>query len=240
MHFTREPVVETVITPREGSKLVVRSSKGVEQEDYYVDAVEVVSFGNALFFRSKEKPKAFLVPVSDYEVIELKETRMVLKTAGIEKSIKIGRGKDNNNRSSSEAKDEKEDNQNDKKRDKKRSSKRRRDKEKKESKSKQENMAVEDQMPSSSVIRKLFPPPPILIKEKLLRSKANDAFDEEIVPGEEIEQEEFVIDESATPFAEKPYTEEFEKSTSDPEMLEAKEETAIKSSEPKEEEPSQE
>lgn len=93
MNFTREPIVETVITPREGCKLVIRSSKANGGEDYFVDAVEVVSFGHSFFFRSLERPKSFLVPVSDYEILELKETRMVLKNVSGDKSIKIGGGK---------------------------------------------------------------------------------------------------------------------------------------------------
>jgi hypothetical protein len=94
VNFTREPIIETVITPREGCKLVVRNSKGGGQEEYFVDAVEVVSFGHSFFFRSLERPKSFLVPVSDYEVLELKETRMVLKNVGVERSIKIGGGRE--------------------------------------------------------------------------------------------------------------------------------------------------
>ena len=94
MNFTREPIIETVITPREGCKLVVRNSKGVGQEDYFVDAVEVVTFGHSFFFRSLERPKSFLVPVSDYEILELKETRMVLKNASPDRSIKIGGGRE--------------------------------------------------------------------------------------------------------------------------------------------------
>lgn len=94
MNFTREPIIETVITPREGCKLVVRSSKGTAQEDYFVDAVEVVSFGHSFFFRSQERPKSFLVPVSDYEILELKETRMVLKNVSTDRAIKIGGGRE--------------------------------------------------------------------------------------------------------------------------------------------------
>lgn len=94
MDFTREPIIETVITPKEGHKLVVRSSKSAGQEEYFVEAVEVVSFGHSLFFRSIERPKAFLVPVSDYEVLEVRETRMVLKNVGIERAIKIGGGRE--------------------------------------------------------------------------------------------------------------------------------------------------
>jgi len=92
--FTRQPIIETVITAKEGCKLVVRSSKGVGQEEYFVDAAEVVSFGNSFFFRSLEKPKSFLVPVTDYEILEVREARMVLKNVGFERAIKIGGGKE--------------------------------------------------------------------------------------------------------------------------------------------------
>jgi hypothetical protein len=94
VNFTREPIIETVITPRDGCKLLVRSSKGTAQEDYFVDAVEVVSFGHSFFFRSQERPKAFLVPVSDYEILETKEARMVLKNVSSDRSIKISGGRD--------------------------------------------------------------------------------------------------------------------------------------------------
>jgi len=94
VNFTRDPIIETVITPREGCKLVVRSSKGANQEDYFVDALEVVSFGHSFFFRSSERPKSFLVPVTDYEIFESKEPRMVLKNVSSERSIKIGGGRE--------------------------------------------------------------------------------------------------------------------------------------------------
>ncbi|MDP1835435.1 MAG: hypothetical protein Q8K75_05845 [Chlamydiales bacterium] len=94
MDFTREPIIETIITPREGFKLVVRSSKGVGQEEYFVEAVEIVSFGNALFFRSLERPKCFLVPVTEYEILEVREARMVLKNVGVDSTIKIAGGRE--------------------------------------------------------------------------------------------------------------------------------------------------
>lgn len=94
MDFTREPIIETVITPKEGCKLVVRSSKTLGQEEYFVDSIEVVSFGSAIFFRSTERPKAFIVPASDYEVLEAREARIVLKNVGLDKSIKIGGGRE--------------------------------------------------------------------------------------------------------------------------------------------------
>ncbi len=94
MNFTREPLIETVITPKDGYKLVVRSSKAGGQEEFFVDAVEVISFGKASFYRSVEKPKCFVVPVGDYEILEVRESRMVLKTTGTERGIKIGGGRE--------------------------------------------------------------------------------------------------------------------------------------------------
>lgn len=94
MNFTREPIIETIITSKEGCKLVVRNSKGVGQEEYFVDALEVISFGNAFFFRSMERPKSFLVPATDYEVLEVRETRVILKHVAVERSIKIAGGRD--------------------------------------------------------------------------------------------------------------------------------------------------
>ncbi len=94
MDFTREPIIESVITPKEGCTLVVRSSKSSGQEEHFVDAVEVVTFGSALFFRSRERPKAFLVPVTDYEILEVRETRLLLKNVGIDRAIKIAGGRE--------------------------------------------------------------------------------------------------------------------------------------------------
>lgn len=106
MNFTREPIIETIVTPRDGCRLVVRSSKGSGHEEYSVEALEVVSFGQSLFFRSLERPKCFLVPVSDYEVVEVKETRMVLKAGPLEKGVKIGGGREANVKSPKEKSDE--------------------------------------------------------------------------------------------------------------------------------------
>jgi hypothetical protein len=96
VHFTREPTIETIISPREdGYKLLVRNTKGEKAEEHYVDAVEVVSFGRSFFFRSLEKPKAFLVPTGDYEILEVREARIALKNVSHERSIKIGGGREN-------------------------------------------------------------------------------------------------------------------------------------------------
>jgi len=96
--FTREPIIETVVTPREGCKLVVRSSKSTGQEEYFVDAVEIVSFGHSFFFRSLERPKMFFVPATDYEILEVREARMVLKNVAPDRTIKIAGGRESSNR----------------------------------------------------------------------------------------------------------------------------------------------
>ena len=94
MNFTREPIIETILSPKDGYKLCIKNSKVPDSEELFVDAIEVVSFGQAFFFRGQERPKPFLVPVSDYQVFEVKETRVVLKNATHERSIKIGGGRD--------------------------------------------------------------------------------------------------------------------------------------------------
>ena len=190
MNFTREPVIETVITPREGCKLVVRSSKGNGQEDYFVDAVEVVSFGHSFFFRSQERPKAFLVPVSDYEILEVKETRMVLKNLSTDRSIKIGGGREASRPREEPVEDStlaesrpapvQEQRPLGKRDNKRRRGRRGRDRHDSppsqeappradEPHSSEPSAEVEERAPS--FISKLFPPPPTLIRESLSRYK---------------------------------------------------------------------
>lgn len=99
MNFTREPIIETVISTKDGFKIAVRNSKCIESKEYIVDAVEIVSFGTALFFRCREKPNVFLVPVADFELTEVKETRFVLKSSSLDKTIKIHSTKEHLHRS---------------------------------------------------------------------------------------------------------------------------------------------
>ena len=94
MNFTREPIIETIVSPKDGFKLCIRNSKVSGSEEFFVDAVEVVSFGSSFFFRGLERPKPFLVPVSDYEIFEVKETRVILKNVSHDKNIKIGGGRE--------------------------------------------------------------------------------------------------------------------------------------------------
>ena len=50
VNFTREPIIETVITPREGCKLVVRNSKGVGRK--IILSMPSKSFRSAILFFS--------------------------------------------------------------------------------------------------------------------------------------------------------------------------------------------
>lgn len=207
MNFTREPIIETIISPKEGYKLLVRNSKGENFEEYYVDAIEVVSFGRAFFFRSMERPKAFLVPVSDYEILEVKEARVALKNVSHEKSIKIGGGREAHLRP---AQREPKETQNppeeelsqptseesvletavesrmERKRDRRRHRRRRgRDDREQEYKSHQEaqeketedEKTPEDETKGSSLFSTLIPPPPTLISETLSRYREKEVIE---------------------------------------------------------------
>jgi hypothetical protein len=94
VNFTREPIIETIISAKDGHKLSIRSSKNPGSEEYLVDAVEVVSFGGSFFYRSQERIKAFFLPSNDYEIQEVKETRVLIKNPTLDKSVKIAGGKE--------------------------------------------------------------------------------------------------------------------------------------------------
>lgn len=203
MDFTREPIIETVITPREGCKLVVRSSKGPGQEEYFVEALEVVSFGSSFFFRSLERPKSFIVPTSDYEVLEVREARMVLKNVATDRTIKIAGGRETTPRQKEqpqqqpkveEAKPtEKDASKIDKKRDRRRSYRKRRGRREDgtaEATEQDEQVdlpppnvtedeRIEDLQSGTSIVSTLLPPPPTLISESLQRYKRMEFFPEQ-------------------------------------------------------------
>lgn len=213
MDFTREPIIESVITPKEGCKLVIRSSKGAGQEEFFVDAVEVVSFGNTFFLRSLERPKAFLVPASDYEILEVRETRMVLKNVGMDRSIKIGGGKETPKKAQKESpKPEQEKNTSEqkteqppKKREKRRHYRRRKGRDKISDDSQEEGKVdlpepkkVEDDSPqdlgeplppNSQILGSLLPPPPNLISETIERYKGNELFKDVFYTDSDVDDE---------------------------------------------------
>lgn len=201
MNFTREPIIETIVTPMEGYNLIVRSSKGTAQEEFVVDAVEVVSFGHSFFFRSLEKPKAFLVPISDYEILEVKETRVVLKNVSFERSVKIGGGREASlkvkettpvEQSSVEEETKTspgQEQRSDKKRDRRRNRRRRHDgREQRDETSErgkpESNQSSEETQTPPTTFSRLFPPPPTLISEKLakIREKNPEFFEKEFLP----------------------------------------------------------
>jgi hypothetical protein len=106
VNFTREPIIESIISARDGFKLSIRSTKIQENREILVDAVEIVSFGNSHFFRCQEKPKPFFFPVGDYEVSEVKETRFILKNSTPEKSVKIQSSKEHLHKTAKELPEE--------------------------------------------------------------------------------------------------------------------------------------
>lgn len=183
MNFTREPIIETIITPKEGFKLVLRNTKGANPEEYCVDAVEVVSFGNSIFYRSLERPKSFLLPVSDYEIQESREARITLKNATLEKSVKIPSG---NERSGSHASPDDSHHQ-EKKRERKKQKKKKEVEPLKEELQHEvekshhlgEDVPVvaqkEKESPPPTILSRLFPPPTNLISESISRYKQQEA-----------------------------------------------------------------
>lgn len=205
MIFTREPIIETILSPRDGCKLCIRNSKVAGAEELFVDAIEVVSFGHAFFFRSQERPKPFLVPVSDYEIFEVKETRVVLKNITHERNIKISGGREAFAKPPKEApivqpveveEQEGEDKEpmveivtegkSDKKRDRRRNRRKRMAEERRESVEKplEEEVAEEGEgekaapvevKVSSAMFANLLPPPPVLISETLGRLREKEA-----------------------------------------------------------------
>lgn len=205
MIFTREPIIETILSPRDGCKLCIRNSKVAGAEELFVDAVEVVSFGHAFFFRSQERPKPFLVPVSDYEIFEVKETRVVLKNITHERNIKISGGREAFAKppkempvvqpveaEEKEEGDDKEpmveivtDGKSDKKRDRRRNRRKRIAEERRETVEKSadeegvveegEKASVTEVKVSSAMFANLLPPPPVLISETLGRLREKEA-----------------------------------------------------------------
>ncbi len=195
MNFTRDPIIETVITPKEGFKLQVRPSSGAG-DDYQVDAVEVVAFGNAFFFRSLEKPKAFLLPISDYEIVEVKETRVVLKKASIDKPIKIAGGRKQQPKAEPKeepkqveeatSSEEKEEEPVKKGRKRKKSRSRKNSKpEKNEGEASTPEVVAEEgteAAPPPRKMRALIPPPSALISESISKYKDSVTTTEEMLP----------------------------------------------------------
>ncbi len=214
MNFTREPIIETVISSKEGYKLALRNSKGGGQEEFFVDAVEVISFGSNCFYRSLEKPKSFLVPVSDYEVLEVREARMVLKSSSVDRGIKIGGGRETTKKAVREENAEpasiKEvesavvEEQKVEKRRERRRSRKRRGQEEEEDQSEQVTSQEEGKPVEKA---SLIPPPSTLISETISRYKdivIHETPEEEASPKKEQEFSEEPSEDSSAPSPEAP------------------------------------
>lgn len=184
MNFTREPLIETVITPREGCRLVLRNSKVEGREELAVEAVEVISFGTSIFYRSTENSKPFLLPIGDYELVEQKEVRIPLKNAAPqERSLKIGGGRPPESQPQ-------DDEQRGGRRDRRRGRRGRRGGNDMHQRNEAPQDAYQPQNeqeeppqreetpgePKAPPISRLLPPPPTLIKETLSRYKTADEF----------------------------------------------------------------
>ena len=199
-------MIETIITPKDGFRLTLKNSKVAEAEEYSVEALEVVSFGSAQFFRSQEKPKTFLLPIADYEVVETREAKIVLKNPVIEKTIKIAGGKEPHVKvvkhepleviEAVEPQEEEKEVVFEKRKDKKRN---RRKKSQEQRQHEKENIEVkasqEAQQESADdaeltphpipVFATLLPPPTMLISETIARYKAMDSYDKFMIHKEE-------------------------------------------------------
>lgn len=88
MHFTREPIIESILSARDGFKLVLKNSKMTSGAEISAEVIEIVSFSGNIFYRSQDRSKNFLLPASDFEVQEIKDSRLVLKNISLEKSNK--------------------------------------------------------------------------------------------------------------------------------------------------------
>lgn len=201
MNFTREPIIETIITPKEGFRLTVRSSKSTSQEEYSVEALEVVSFGHALFFRSTEKPRTFLLPISDYEVVETREAKIMLKSPTIDKTIKIAGGREqqvkvpvkeqvalegheHSNQASDEEKEQNFEKRKDKKKNRRKKAMELRNQEKEQEHKTEEKAVVDSQgkrevseevVIAAPLFSSLLPPPTTLISETIARYKSMES-----------------------------------------------------------------
>jgi hypothetical protein len=199
VNFTREPIIETIITPKDGFRLTLRNSKVASSEEYSVEALEVVSFGNAQFFRSQEKPKAFLLPIADYEIVETREAKIVLKNPAIEKTIKIAGGKEPLQKvvkaepveiqESQEASEEDKEPVFEKRKDKKKNRRKKAQEQRQQEREKEikeedkgslephgiKNHEAEAPALLPPIFSSLLPPPPTLISETIARYKAMES-----------------------------------------------------------------
>lgn len=89
MHFTREPIIESILSARDGYKLVLKNSKTPSSSEISSEVIEIVSFSGTVFYRSQDRSRNFLLPATDFEIVEVKDSRLVLKNISLDKSSKL-------------------------------------------------------------------------------------------------------------------------------------------------------
>jgi hypothetical protein len=178
VHFTRDPIIETIITARDGHKILIRDVNHAHDE-YYVDMIEVVRIGDHCYYRCQEKPKPFLVPATLFELLEVREPRMSLKTSiNVEKGIKISAQKDGAKPKEGESQESKSDKKKEKKRIRKKKEKSEETKvDTDENEDEPQDEAIKVMMPPPER-RALIPPPATLISETITRYKNTSAIEE--------------------------------------------------------------
>ena len=80
MYYTREPITLSVLSAKEGYNLVIKNTKNHDEESYIVPSVSIINFNGAIFYRSL-LDRDFLLPVSDYSVVEKKQVKLNVKLA---------------------------------------------------------------------------------------------------------------------------------------------------------------
>src|SRR3990167_10702335 len=87
--YKKEPIQESIISARDGHKILVKSTKHSTEGEFFVDAVEVVSFGPQIFYRCLEKPRPFFLPASDFLIEEVKDQKVAIRHTVEGKNTKV-------------------------------------------------------------------------------------------------------------------------------------------------------
>lgn len=199
MNFTRDPILETVITPKDGYKLSLRNSKCKDGEEFFVDSLEVISFGNSYFYRFLDKPRSFLVPMNDYDVIEVREAKVSLKTGGsVDQGIKIAGGRASSIKASKQEEEpvvtEEGSSAEEQKSEKSRDNGRRGRKNRSKSETKSESVSDAASVSEKQSERPALIPPPLTLISETLQYKQKDITPEDVLQdeiGEPAEESDF-------------------------------------------------
>lgn len=73
MHFTREPIIETIISARAGGELVLRSF-GHDAIEFRATTIEVIQLGTIIFYRSSDMYNDFLLSSQSHSLFETRSS----------------------------------------------------------------------------------------------------------------------------------------------------------------------